>query len=113
MKGIIPFLNLFIIGLFICVLILGLIQSKIHSFKAGFYAFLLLLFNQVYLYIALFIINPIIINHVVNSSDPTGMTGGEVVSLLALIPKTIELIAITILVVGLYKMWVVKKQTSS
>jgi uncharacterized membrane protein len=38
------------------------------------------------------------------------MTIGELVALLSSIPRIIELIAISILVLGFYKMWAVKKQ---
>jgi hypothetical protein len=93
--------NFLIIGLYI----FGFIISKKHQFKAGIYSFSLLLIIQIYEYIAPFVIDSIIYNY-----NSTVMTMGEFVSLLSLIPKTIELLAITILVTGLYRMWSVQKQ---
>jgi hypothetical protein len=79
--------NFLIIGLFI----FGFIISKKRQFKAGVYSFLLLLIIQIYEYIAPFVIDSIIYNYY-----STVMKMGEFVSLLSLIPKTIELLAITI-----------------
>ncbi|WP_141395202.1 MULTISPECIES: hypothetical protein [Bacillus] len=90
----------------ISLFIIGVIISKKNSFKAGVYSFLLLLINQIYGLIA-----PYIMNSMIDNYEPTKMTLGEFVSLLSLIPKTIELIAITLLVIGLYKIWAVNKQT--
>ncbi len=40
----------------------------------------------------------------------TGMSAGEFSLLLSLIPKTIQVLAFAVLVVGLYKMWGRKKE---
>ncbi|WP_157801035.1 hypothetical protein [Bacillus solitudinis] len=44
-----------------------------------------------------------------NNHEPSAMTVGEFALLLSFIPKTIEIIAYIILVVGLYKLWDKKK----
>ncbi|WP_272479966.1 hypothetical protein [Aquibacillus koreensis] len=77
-----------------------------HAFKAGVYSFCLLLINQVYEVIA-----PYFMDSIINNHEQLGMTMGELVSIFTLIPKTMEMIAIAILVIGLYKMWSNKKQT--
>ncbi len=76
---------------------------------AGFYAFLLLMINQLYLLVSPFVTNSIIENFMLNNHEPSAMTVGEFALLLSFIPKTIEIIAYIILVVGLYKLWDKKK----
>ena len=89
-------INLIFIGL----LIFGLIQSKKHSFLAGFYSFLILLFLQLYSFIVPYTIKPLFDNM---SEPPFGKSIGEFLAIISLIPKTLNLIAFSILIIGLYQ----------
>jgi hypothetical protein len=101
----VSFLNFIIMFVFVGVLLFGLVQSKKHSFIAGVYSFLLLIINQLYLFISPFITNSIIENFMLNNPETSAITVGEFALLLSFIPQTIQIIAYTILIVGLYKMW--------
>ena len=90
---------------FLTLLIFGLIQCRKHSFTAGFYFFLILIFHQISSYIYAPFINKYIDFSIANGSSPMGLTLGEFVALSALLPRIIEVIAFSILVVGLYRMW--------
>ena len=109
MSKIITFLTSFSIVLFLGLLTFGLILSKKYSFREGVLCFLLLLINQVYLLVSPYVINPIMLDYGRNV-DQSSLTLGEFATLLSLIPRTIETIAIAILVVGLYKMLAVKNR---
>ncbi|MCT8140255.1 hypothetical protein H1D32_22670 [Anaerobacillus sp. CMMVII] len=85
---------------FLRLLVFGLIQSKKSSFLAGFYSFLILLFLQLYSFIFPHTIKPLIDNM---SEPPFGKSISEFVAILNLIPKTVNLIAFSILIIGLYK----------
>lgn len=49
--------------------------------------------------------------HESNTQPPLGMTIGELVSWISLIPTIIELIALAILIIGLYTLWKSKAQS--
>jgi hypothetical protein len=101
------FTNIFIMVLFFVLLVFGIVLSKKYSFKAGFYAFLLLLITKMIEHTeAFFPFTELVINFI-GVSVLTYY--GEVMALFYIIITTLELIAITILIVGLYKMWTVKK----
>jgi hypothetical protein len=92
--------------LFIALLIFGLVQSKKHSFMAGFYSFLILIVNHVHSYIAPLTTHRIMNSYLSSNTDPPlGMSLGELVALLSLIPRVLEVIAFSILILGLYRMW--------
>ncbi|WP_067726431.1 hypothetical protein [Oceanobacillus damuensis] len=83
--------------------VVGLWNSKIHSFKPGVYFFLLLIIHEVYSWIAppliRYYIDTILIE---NKKNPMlGMTYGELVAFLSLIPKMIVLVAFICLIFGL------------
>lgn len=92
--------------LFLAVLFLGFVQCRKHSFKAGFYFFLILIVHKISAYLYAPLLNTYT-NALIksNSRPPMGMTIGKFVSWLSLLPTIINLIAFGILVVGLYKMW--------
>ena len=95
-------LTVFLLGLFV----IGLIQCRKYSFKAGFYFFAILLVHT----ILSFIYPPFIRRYIDsyfegNNSPPMGMTIGELVGWFCMIPRIIEAVAFSILVVGLYRMW--------
>jgi hypothetical protein len=91
---------------FLFVLIFGLIQCRKNHFIAGFYFFLIILMLKIYDFIAPFTISRLIDSYNVNRTTlPLGMTFGEMITLLNFIPRIIEVIAFTFLVVGLYRMW--------
>lgn len=92
--------------LFLALFMFGLIQCRKHSFTAGFYFFLILIVSH----ISPLIFSPIMGKYIDslaerNASSPMGMTIGELVTWINLIPRIIEVIAFCILVVGLYRMW--------
>lgn len=77
---------------------------------AGYYAFLILIINYIYSYIAPFTTHRLIDTYLTgNTEPPMGMSKGEMVAFFSLIPKTIDVIAFTILIFGLYRMWNSKK----
>ena len=95
-------LAVIISGLFI----FGLIQCRKHSFTAGSYFFLILLVHMILSYIYPLFIRRYIDSFVGgNTSPPMGMTIGELVAWFSIIPRIIEVIAFSFLVVGLYRMW--------
>ena len=80
-------INLFFLGL----LIFGLIQSKKYFFLAGIYSFLILLFLRLYSLVAPYTIRPLMENaYLTNSEPPFGMSIGEFVAFINLIPRTLE-----------------------
>ena len=84
----------------------GLIQCKKHSFTAGFYFFLILIVYMISSYIYPPFISSYIDSFVEgNTSPPMGLTIGELVAWFNIIPKIIEVIAFSFLVVRLYRMW--------
>ncbi len=90
--------------IFLALLIFGLIQCRKHSFIAGFYCFLILIVLQILPYIY----SPFIhkyIDSLDGGNTPMGMTIGELVAWTSLLPRIIEIIAFSFLVVGLYRMW--------
>jgi len=92
-------LTVILSGLFI----LGLILCRKHSFTAGFYFFLILLVHLILTYIY-----PHFIRRYIDSiagTPPMGMTIGEFIAWMSMIPRIIEAIAFIVLVVGLYRMW--------
>jgi len=100
-----------IVGIIISILmvilfVIGLWNSKIHSFKGGVYFFLLLIIHKIYSFIA----QPLIENYVdmliIEDKKPMmGMTVGEIVALFSLIPKIIVLVAFICLIYGLQGLW--------
>ncbi|MEC5424744.1 hypothetical protein QGM71_14755 [Virgibacillus sp. C22-A2] len=96
--------------LFLVLLIIGLWYCKVHSFKAGVYFFLLLIIHKIYLFVSPPLVRRYIDTLVSeNKALMLEMTFGELVALLSLIPKTIELVAFIFLIVGLYRLWSSKK----
>ncbi|XEC93723.1 hypothetical protein AB6A23_20550 [Paenibacillus tarimensis] len=89
----------------IALLVTGLIISKKYSFMGGFYFFLILLINNLYSAIGARFIGNYIDSVIISNSAPMGMTIGQFVGWLSLIPRTLEVIAISFLIVGLYRMW--------
>ncbi|MCT8140303.1 hypothetical protein H1D32_22955 [Anaerobacillus sp. CMMVII] len=85
---------------FVGLLIFGLLQSKRYSFFAGVYSFLILIFLKLYSFVAPYSIKPIIENI---SEPPFGSSTSEFVAFLNLIPKTLNLIAFSILIIGLFQ----------
>lgn len=97
-------IHLLINFIFLGLLIFGLIQSKKYSFLAGVYSFLILFFLRLYSLVAPYTIRPLMENvYLSNSEPPFGMSVGEYVAIINLIPRTIELIAFSILIIGLYQ----------
>lgn len=91
-----------LLGLFI----LGLIQCRKHSFTAGYYFFLILLVHTISSYIYPLFISSYIDSFAEGSTaPPMGITVGELVAWFSIIPRIIEIIAFSILVIGLYRMW--------
>ncbi|OMF37557.1 hypothetical protein BK133_05770 [Paenibacillus sp. FSL H8-0548] len=100
--------NIMIISLtaiFLALFIFGLIQCRKHSFTAGFYFFLLLIVHQILPYIYSPFIHRYIDYSSTSGNTPMGMTIGELVAWFTLLPRIIEVIAFSFLVVGLYRMW--------
>ncbi|OME77184.1 hypothetical protein BK120_27030 [Paenibacillus sp. FSL A5-0031] len=94
---------------FLFLLIFGLIQCKKNHFIAGFYFFLIILLLKIYDFIAPFTIGRLINSYDANRTTlPLGMTFGEMITLLNIIPRIIEVIAFIFLVVGLYRVWKTK-----
>lgn len=95
--------------LMIILFIIGLWNSKIHSFKGGVYFFLLLIINEIYSFIAPPLIQNYIDTLIIENGKPMmGMTIGELVAFLSLIPEVIVLAAFTCLIYGLYRLWNLK-----
>ncbi|MCQ6564119.1 hypothetical protein [Paenibacillus mendelii] len=92
--------------IFLFLLIFGLLQCRKYSFTAGFYFFLILTVHEISSYIYPPFINKYI--HSLaggNTPPPMGMNIGELVAWFSLLPRIIEVIAFSVLVVGLYRMW--------
>ena len=90
--------------------VIGLWNSKINSFKAGVYFFLLLIIHEIYFWIA----PPLIRNYVdilsmENKNPMLGMTIGELVASLSLIPKVMILVAFICWIYGLSRLWKLKQ----
>ncbi|WP_067730773.1 hypothetical protein [Oceanobacillus damuensis] len=95
--------------LMIVLFLIGLWNSKIHSFKAGVYFFLLLIIHQLYPFMAQPLIRNYIDTIIIENKEPMlGMTIGELVATLSLIPKMILLVAFTCLIYGLRRLWNLK-----
>ncbi len=96
------------------ILIVGLVQCKKHSFMPGFYFFAIMMISQIYSWISPYFTRIFLENRMssfrVNPGDM--MSIGQWVSVLALIPRVIEVIALAILVFGLYRMWSERHITS-
>lgn len=94
---------------FIFLLIFGLLQCRKNNFITGFYFFLIILILKIYDFIAPFTISRLINSYDANRTTlPLGMTFGEMIALLNIIPRIIEVIAFIFLVVGLYRVWKTK-----
>jgi hypothetical protein len=99
-------IHLFISLIFLSVLGFGLLQAKKHSFMAGVYCFAILIILRSYSLVSHFITNAIVDYYFSNTIEPPfGLSIGEVVFVLSLLPRIIELIAFFILIIGLYKVW--------
>jgi hypothetical protein len=85
--------------IFLGLLIFGLIKSKKYSFLAGFYSFLILLLLRLYSFVTPYT-TKLIIDNV--SEPPFGFSIGEFLAFINIIPKTLNLIAFSILIIGLY-----------
>ena len=96
-----------IISIFLLVLlVIGLWYSKMHSFKAGVYFFLLLIIHEIYSFISPPLIQNYIENLITENNEPLlGNTIGEFTALLSLIPQMILLAAFLCLIVGLRGLW--------
>jgi hypothetical protein len=98
--------SILVLVLFIGLLLAGMLLCRKYQFKAGFYFFLLLIiqhsFNSFF--------SPTFAQFINSYKDnrkrlPFGMSLGESVAWFSFIPKIIEIIAFSILVVGLYRLW--------
>lgn len=78
-------LILVIASISIALLTFGLVQSKKHNFTAGFYAFLILIVNNIYTYIAPLITHSLIDSYLLSNTEPP--------------------LGISILIFGLNRMW--------
>ncbi|WP_188995681.1 hypothetical protein [Paenibacillus nasutitermitis] len=92
--------------IYLALFLFGLIQCRKYSFIAGFYFFLILIVHQ----ISPYVYSPFIRNYMdslieSNTPPPFGMTLGELVAGFSLLPRIIEIIAFSFLIVGLYRMW--------
>jgi hypothetical protein len=99
--------------LMIVFFVIGLWSSKLHSFNGGVFFFLLLIIHEVYSFIA----PPLIRNYIdtlsIENKEPIfGMTFGELVLSLSLIPKLIVLAAFICLIYGLRRLWNLKSISS-
>lgn len=98
------FITILIIVVTIVLLVAGIIVSKRYASMGILFFFLIFTAKELYLYIG----RPMIGNHIdaviANNGVPMGMTIGEYVAWLSLVPRTLEVIAIGFLVVGLYKL---------
>lgn len=98
--------NFSILIIFLFLLFFGLFQCRKNSFSAGFYFFLILIVTQ----ILTFVIQPLIGFYVNNRDDvPFGITMGEFTALILgvsyMIETILKMIAFTILIIGLYRIW--------
>jgi len=94
----------FVIGIaYLFLLIAGAILCKKYAFRLGLYFFLFMIMAQIYRYLSQFFISSFFDR--VRDDHSMGMSIGEWAILLALIPSLIEVVAFSLLVVGLYQMW--------
>lgn len=92
--------------LLIVLFLIGFWKSKNHSFKEGVYFFLLLIIHEIYSYISPSLIQSYIDKITSENKDLVlGLSIGELVVILSLIPKMILLAAFIFLVYGLRRMW--------
>ncbi|MDQ0350330.1 hypothetical protein J2R98_000133 [Alkalibacillus filiformis] len=90
----------------VVLLIVGLIISRKFAFTGGFYFFLLLIISELYQFIMKTGgIGIRMVDYFQEHGPPMGMTMGEFVVWTSFIPRVLELIAFTFLVVGLFKLW--------
>lgn len=83
-------------------LVIGLIYSKINSFKPGFYFFLLLIIHEVYSSVSPFFTRNYIDNIAEGHKEPfMGMTIGEFFVFLSLIPEVLLFTAFLFLITGI------------
>ncbi|MGJ9458468.1 hypothetical protein [Oceanobacillus sp. CF4.6] len=95
--------------LMIILFVIGLWNSKIHSFNAGVYFFLLLIIHEIYSFVAPPLIQDYVDKLIAENKKPMmGMTIGELVASLSLIPKMILLLAFICLIYGLRRLWKLK-----
>lgn len=105
--NIIGFTGLIVSILLLILFIIGLRYSKIHSFKPGIYFFLLLVVYEIYSFVSPPLIQNYIDNLLAENKEPLmmGMTIGEFVALLSLIPKVLLFAAFLFLIVGIRSFW--------
>jgi len=102
----ISIMSISITFIFSVLFIFGLILCRKHSFTEGFYFFLILIVHLIFPYFYSPFIQKYIDSLVgSNNSPPMGMTIGELLAWFTLLPRMIEIIAFSFLVVGLYRMW--------
>jgi len=85
----------------IAILLIGLIQSKRHSFKPGFYFFLIMLIQELYSSVSVKLIEFVASNDIL----PFEISLGQLTHLSLLINRLLGLLAVVILVIGLLKLW--------
>lgn len=91
---------------FFALLVIGLLYSKIHSFKPGVYFFLLFIIHEIYSLVGPSLIQNYIDKLMSENKRPLmGMSFGEFVALSSFIPKLILFAALLILVIGLRSFW--------
>ncbi|XID94877.1 hypothetical protein ACF3MZ_10315 [Paenibacillaceae bacterium WGS1546] len=85
--------------------IMGMIICKKKSFMEGFYFFLIMIVSQIHsLFLAPQYTKRILDNYVVNPA-PADLSLGQIMALLSYIHPILQLVAVSILVSGLYKRW--------
>jgi len=101
---------IFLSVFYLILLIFGLVLCRKHSFTPGFYFFLILIILR----LSPYIYSPLVhnyIDHIMNNGKiPMDMTIGEILAWFNLIPQIVEIIAYSILVIGLYTMWKSKRK---
>jgi ABC-type uncharacterized transport system permease subunit len=102
----ISIMSILLTVIFSALFIFGLIQCRKHSFTAGVYFFLILIVHK----ISPYFYSPFISKYIdsltgSNTPPPMGMTFGELVAWFTLLPRILEVVAFSFLVVGLYRMW--------
>lgn len=106
MLGLSGIVGLIISIVLLILLVIGLWYSKRHSFKAGVYFFLILILHEVYSFGSPPLIRNYIDTLILGNSDlMMGMSISQLLVFLSVIPKLIELLAFTILIVGLHDLW--------
>lgn len=95
--------------LLIVLFVIGLRYSKIHSFKPGIYFFLLLIVHKICTFVLPFWTRNYIDYLLMEHKGPLmGMSNGEFVVFLSLIPEVLLFAAFLFLIVGLRSFWNVK-----